>query len=121
VFYGGDIREAHLPWLRDQVRDLAALPPVDDDGDMPLGLFVVSDERAAVRVWEVREQSGRRVEGGVAVRLADGTQLYYYVDEHRVDSQRKPLERWGRMSVAYRFPSEEDAQRAAAAMQTNSA
>jgi hypothetical protein len=33
----------------------AALPPVDDDGDMPVGLFVISDERAAVSVWEIRD------------------------------------------------------------------
>jgi hypothetical protein len=55
VFYGGDIREAELPWLRAQVETMAALPPVDDDGDMPVGLFVISDERAAVSVWEVRD------------------------------------------------------------------
>lgn len=34
---------------------MAALPPVDDDGYMPVGLFVISDERAAVHVWEVRD------------------------------------------------------------------
>jgi hypothetical protein len=55
VFYGGDPREGYLPWLREQVSGLAALPPVDDDGDMPAGLFVISDERAAVYVWEVRD------------------------------------------------------------------
>jgi hypothetical protein len=55
VFYGGDIREAALPWLRGQVESMAALPPVDDDGDMPIGLFVLSDEHAAVSVWEVRD------------------------------------------------------------------
>jgi hypothetical protein len=55
VFYGGDLRETELPWLRDQVSRIAALPPVDDDDDMPVGLFVVSDERAVVRVWEVRD------------------------------------------------------------------
>jgi hypothetical protein len=55
VFYGGDIKEPELPWLREQVKSMAALPPVDDDGDMPVGLFVLSDERAAVGVWEVRD------------------------------------------------------------------
>jgi hypothetical protein len=25
--------------------DVGALPPADDDGDMPVGLFVISDER----------------------------------------------------------------------------
>ena len=33
---------------------MAALPAVDDDGDMPAGLFVISGERAAVSAWEVR-------------------------------------------------------------------
>jgi hypothetical protein len=55
VFYGGDIREAELPWLRGQVESMAALPPVDGDGDMPVGLFTLSDERAAVSVWEARD------------------------------------------------------------------
>ena len=55
VFYGGDIREAELPWLREQVQSMAALPPADDDGDMPVGLFVITDERATVSVWEVRD------------------------------------------------------------------
>jgi hypothetical protein len=57
---------------------------------------------------------------GIVVRLADGTELYYYVDEQHVDSRGNPLERWGRMSQAYLFPSEEHARRAVAAMQTNS-
>jgi hypothetical protein len=55
VFYGGSIREAALPWLRGQVERMAILTPVDDDGDMPVGLFVISDERATVSVWEVRD------------------------------------------------------------------
>lgn len=53
VFYGGDIREAELPWLHDQLSQMAALPPVDADGDMPLGPFVLSDERGAVTVREI--------------------------------------------------------------------
>jgi hypothetical protein len=53
VFYGGDIREAELPWQRDQLSDMAALQPVDEDSDMPIGLFVLTDERAAVNVWEI--------------------------------------------------------------------
>ena len=54
MFYGGDIREAELPWLREQVESMALLS-ADDDGDMPVGRFVISDERAAVTVWEVRD------------------------------------------------------------------
>jgi hypothetical protein len=59
VFYGGDIREDVLPWLLKQVQDMAALPPVDDDGDMPVGLFVISDEQAQVSAWEVRDGTVR--------------------------------------------------------------
>ena len=59
LFYGGDIREAELPWLRGQVESMAALPPADDDGDMPVGLFVISDERAAVSVREARDGTVR--------------------------------------------------------------
>ena len=60
VFYGGDIKnEAGLPWLRQQVEAVAALPPVDDDGDMPAGLFAVTDERGTVRAWEVRDGAVR--------------------------------------------------------------
>jgi hypothetical protein len=50
----GDIREAELPWPREQAQHMAAPPPVDNDGDTPAGLFVISDERAAISVWEVR-------------------------------------------------------------------
>jgi hypothetical protein len=61
VFYGGDVREEGLPWLRDQVEQIAALPPVDDDGDRPRSLFLVTDERAGVELWEVRDGGlGRR-------------------------------------------------------------
>ena len=59
MFYGGDIREAGLPWLRGQVQATVALPPADDDGDTPAGLFVISDERASVSVWEVRDGTVR--------------------------------------------------------------
>ena len=39
----------------------ASLPclPADDDGDMPIGLFVISDERAAVDIWEIRDGTVR--------------------------------------------------------------
>ncbi|MFI5836129.1 hypothetical protein ACIA5A_20895 [Micromonospora sp. NPDC051300] len=54
LFYGGDIREARLPWLRAQLDELAAMRPVDEDGDRPVGLFLVSDERGGATGWEVR-------------------------------------------------------------------
>jgi len=44
-----------VPWLRDQVAAVAALPPVDADGDMPVGVFLLSDERHNVGVWEIRD------------------------------------------------------------------
>jgi hypothetical protein len=34
---------------------MAAMRPVDDDGDIPIGLFVLSDERGAVSVGDVRD------------------------------------------------------------------
>jgi hypothetical protein len=55
VLYGADIREAALPGLRGQVSLIAALPPVDDDGDMPVGVFFLRDERGGVRAWEIRD------------------------------------------------------------------
>jgi hypothetical protein len=54
LFYGGEIRESALPWFRDQLDRLAGLPPVDDDGDQPRGLFVVTDERGQAERWEIR-------------------------------------------------------------------
>lgn len=53
LFYGGDIREAKLPWLREQVTELAAMRPVDDDGDRPAGLFLITDERGGAFLWRV--------------------------------------------------------------------
>jgi len=54
LFYGGDIREAELPWLREQITELAAMPPVDDDGDRPAGLFLITDERGGSATWQIR-------------------------------------------------------------------
>jgi hypothetical protein len=55
VFYGGDIRQSGVPWLRNQVSLIAALPPENDDGDMPAGFFVLTDERGDLTAWEVRD------------------------------------------------------------------
>jgi hypothetical protein len=44
-----------VQWLRSQVSQIAGLPAVDDDGDTPLGLFLVSDERGAVSTWQIRD------------------------------------------------------------------
>ncbi|WP_030443752.1 hypothetical protein [Actinoplanes subtropicus] len=57
LFYGGDLREGELAWLRMQIIELAAMPAIDDDGDRPAGLFLVSDERAWPIMWQVRDGS----------------------------------------------------------------
>lgn len=61
VFYGGDLRESSVGWLREQVAEIARLPPVDDDGDMPVGFFLLGDERQQSFGWFVRD--GRLDEG----------------------------------------------------------
>jgi hypothetical protein len=63
----------------------------------------------------------QRQEYGVAARFADGSYPYYYFDARFRDDSGAPVERWGRLSQAARFPSEADAQRIASGMQTNSA
>ena len=63
LFYGGDLRDGEVPWLRAQVAELAALPPVDEDNDRPTGFFLVTDERGNDVAWEVRD-------GGVTDRPA---------------------------------------------------
>jgi hypothetical protein len=55
LFYGGDIRDAELPWLREQITELAAMAPVDDDGDRPVGLFLITDERGGAVMWQIRD------------------------------------------------------------------
>lgn len=55
LFYGGDIQESDVPWLREQVAELAAMPAVDEDGDRTRGLFLVNDERGTAEVWQIRD------------------------------------------------------------------
>jgi hypothetical protein len=57
LFYGGDVREQALPQIRAQIERLAFLPPADEDGDRPRGLFVVTDERGNAERWEIQEGS----------------------------------------------------------------
>jgi hypothetical protein len=33
------------------------MPPVDDDGDRPTGLFLITDERGGAVAWHVRDGS----------------------------------------------------------------
>jgi hypothetical protein len=54
LFYGGDIRQGELPWFRGQVEQLARMSPVDEDGDRPRGLFVVTrEEHEGASMWRV--------------------------------------------------------------------
>jgi hypothetical protein len=55
VFYGGDIRESGVPWFRRQLEQLASLTPVDEDNDLPRGVFMLSDERENTEMWLVRD------------------------------------------------------------------
>ncbi|WIN00456.1 hypothetical protein ACTOB_004165 [Actinoplanes oblitus] len=59
LFYGGDLREGQLPWLRAQLAELAALPAVDEDGDRPRGLFLITDERGGAVTWQIRDATLR--------------------------------------------------------------
>ncbi len=56
LFYGGDIRQHELPWLRGQVEQLARMSPVDEDNDWPRGFFIVTaDEHEGARMWQIRD------------------------------------------------------------------
>ncbi|MET8150566.1 hypothetical protein ACIBSW_21435 [Actinoplanes sp. NPDC049668] len=58
LFYGGDIRQSEVPWIRDQVEQLARMPPVDEDDDWPTGLFVVTaEEHEGAQLWQIRESA----------------------------------------------------------------
>ncbi|MFJ8961119.1 hypothetical protein ACIRG5_17185 [Lentzea sp. NPDC102401] len=65
VFYGGDIREQSVDWLRAQVAELARL--VDADGDRPVGFFLLTDERLQASAWTVQDGDVR--EGAAPVEL----------------------------------------------------
>ena len=56
LFYGGDIRRGEVPWLREQIQQLATLSPIDDDNDMPRGLFVLTaDEQDEAEKWQIHD------------------------------------------------------------------
>ncbi|MGI5505491.1 hypothetical protein [Lentzea sp. CA-135723] len=53
VTYGGDVRVQALDWLRAQVAEIAKF--VDDDGDHPVGFFLLTGEAGDARAWIVRD------------------------------------------------------------------
>jgi hypothetical protein len=56
LFYGGDIRRHEVPWLREQIEELAVMSPVDEDNDMPRGYFLLTaDEREGAQAWQIRD------------------------------------------------------------------
>ncbi|MFF1483897.1 hypothetical protein ACIGZH_08445 [Streptomyces sp. NPDC058319] len=54
VFYGGDIREGSVAWLLDQLREMAALPPANEDLPEVQGLFMLTHEVDGLAEWQVR-------------------------------------------------------------------
>lgn len=55
VFFGADIRESAVDWFLGQLREIAAIPASDDDGDRVTGLFLVSHEVDGMSEWQVRQ------------------------------------------------------------------
>lgn len=64
VFYGGDIQQQDVPWLRDQLLEMAAVPPLEEDDSCVEGLFMVTHEVEGLVEWQVRD-------GGVHVVSGD--------------------------------------------------
>jgi hypothetical protein len=54
AFYGGDLQEADVPWLFDQLVAIAALPASDEDEDRVQGLFMATHEMTGLAEWQIR-------------------------------------------------------------------
>ncbi|MEW2566655.1 hypothetical protein [Streptomyces sp. NPDC047070] len=55
VFYGGDLQEVDVSWLRDLLSEIAALPPRDEEESRVLGLFLVTHEVEGLTEWQIRD------------------------------------------------------------------
>ena len=55
VFYGGDIQEGDVPWLRDQLTEMAVLPPADEADSEVQGLFMLTHEIEGMSEWLIRD------------------------------------------------------------------
>jgi hypothetical protein len=55
VFYGGDIQEADVPWFRDQLAEIAALLPRDEEDSEVQGLFMLTHEIEGLIEWQIRD------------------------------------------------------------------
>ncbi|MGH3389800.1 MAG: hypothetical protein ACRDOO_13090 [Actinomadura sp.] len=71
VFYGADIQAQNLNWLLAQLRDIARIPPSDEDNDRVQGLFLASHEVDGMSEWQIRD-------GQVLTTPGDGR--YRYLD-----------------------------------------
>ncbi|MFG2971346.1 hypothetical protein ACGFZS_49600 [Streptomyces sp. NPDC048288] len=56
VFYGGDIQEGGVSWLRDQLAEMAVLPPADEAGTEVQGLFMLTHEVEGLTEWQIRDR-----------------------------------------------------------------
>jgi hypothetical protein len=71
IFFGADMRESALEWFLEQMREIAAVPASDVDGDRITGLFFASHEITGMSEWQIRD-------GEVSVTPSDGR--YRYLD-----------------------------------------
>ncbi|MBR7837394.1 hypothetical protein KDL01_29210 [Actinospica durhamensis] len=71
VFFGADMRESALEWFLEQVREIAAVPASDADGDRITGVFFASHESTGMSEWQIR---------GGQVAIAPGDVRYRYLD-----------------------------------------
>ncbi|BCL30242.1 hypothetical protein ACFFS2_36180 [Streptomyces aurantiacus] len=55
AFYGGDLQVADVPWLRNQLAEMAALQPGDEDESQVEGLFLVTHEVDGLTEWQIRD------------------------------------------------------------------
>ncbi|MBC6449464.1 hypothetical protein [Actinokineospora xionganensis] len=72
VFYCADIRWQAVGWFLGQVREIARIPPSNDDNDLVRGLFFLSHEIEGMSEWQVR---------GGEVHITAGDERHRYLDE----------------------------------------
>jgi hypothetical protein len=63
VCYGGDIQEGDIPWLRDQLAEMAVLSPEDKDDSDVQGLFMLTHEGEGLTEWQIRNKGLHELSG----------------------------------------------------------
>ena len=71
LFYGTDMREAELDGFLAHLREIAAVPASDADGDRAVGLIFASHEVAGMSEWQIRDGQ---------VTITPGDERYRYLD-----------------------------------------